>query len=196
MSNRTQDLPSLTGVSHVIRELRYHEVSRQSLAIVLILLFTATARPIPALVALGAVLVLAGTLVRFYASGFILKNRELAKNGPYAIVRHPLYTGNLVAIIGFVLCNATWWAAPAAVAFFWFYYPPAIEYEDRKLERIFGAEWRDWSRETPALVPALGNVSRMGGGRWSFWKSLRHNGEIFIAIYVLICLGWIVRQTF
>ena len=49
---------------------------------------------------------------------------------------------------------------------------------------------------TMPLVPALGNVSRMGGGRWSFWKSLRHNGEIFIAIYVLICLGWIVRQTF
>ena len=196
MSNRTQDLPALSGFSHLIRELRYHEVSRQALAIILILIYTVAARPIAPLVAVGGVLVLVGTVIRFYASGFILKNRELAKNGPYAVVRHPLYTGNVIVVIGFMLCNATWWAAPLGLAFFWFYYPTAIEYEDRKLERLFGAEWRDWSKDVPALVPALGNVGRMGGGHWSFWKSLRHNGELFIAIYVLICLGWIVRQAF
>lgn len=196
MSNRTQDLPARSGLSHLIRELRYHEVSRQALGVILILVYALTARPVAPLVAAGGVLVLVGTVVRFYASGFILKNRELARNGPYAVVRHPLYTGNVIVVAGFVLCNATWWALPAAVAFFWFYYPPAIEYEDRKLERIFGAEWRDWSKDVPALMPALGNVGRMRGGAWSFWMSLRHNGELFIALYVLICLGWIVRQTF
>jgi hypothetical protein len=37
MSHRTADLPPLTGIAHVIRELRYHEVARQVLAVVLVL---------------------------------------------------------------------------------------------------------------------------------------------------------------
>ena len=53
MSHRTADLPPLTGIAHVIRELRYHEVARQALAVVLVLLYTVTAAPIPVLAAIG-----------------------------------------------------------------------------------------------------------------------------------------------
>jgi hypothetical protein len=40
----------------------------------------------------------------------------------------------------------------------------------------------------PALVPRLGNVGRMGGGSWTFAKSMRQNGEGVIAVYSLFCL--------
>ena len=53
MSHRTADLPPLTGIAHVIRELRYHEGARQGFAVVLVVLYTATAEPIPALAAIG-----------------------------------------------------------------------------------------------------------------------------------------------
>ena len=36
MSHRTQALPELTGLPRVVRELRYHESSRQILGIVLV----------------------------------------------------------------------------------------------------------------------------------------------------------------
>lgn len=184
----------LRGLGHLIRELRYHEVSRQSFAVLLILLYTLTVSPVPLLIIAGAVPIVIGTIVRLYASGFIAKNEELASNGPYALVRHPLYTGNLLIIIGFSVCNGSWWSLPLAIVFFWFYYPPAIEYEDRKLARIFGEPWRAWAAKTPALMPAFGNIAAMRGGHWSFAKSLRRNGEIIIAIYILACLGWILRQ--
>lgn len=192
MSHRTHDLPPLSGLSHSIRELRYHEISRQLGAVLLILLYALTAAPSTLPVVIGIPLALTGTLIRLYASGFIVKNEELATNGPYALVRHPLYTGNILIICGLSLANANWWALPLAVLFFWFYYPPAIEYEDRKLRRYFGERWERWARDVPALVPALGNAAAMGGGRWSFAKSMGRNGEILIAVYIVACMGLIV----
>lgn len=194
MSNRTDELPPLTGARHWIRELRYHETSRQGLAVALLLLFALTSRPLPALVALGVPLAVIGALVRLYASGFIMKNEKLAMHGPYALVRHPLYTGNILSVLGFVIASGNWWTVPIAALFFWFYYPTAIEYEDRKLHRIFGGEWEQWSRNVPALVPNLANVGRMGGGTWSLAKSLRRNGEAFIAIYVAVCVGIVLAR--
>lgn len=191
MSHRTRDLPPLTGVAGTIRELRYHELSRQGLAVVLILVFALTARPTPLSVAIGLPIAIVGMLIRLYASGFVMKNKELATQGPYAVVRHPLYTGNIVLLVGFAVAGATWWGLPLLALFFWFYYPTAIEYEDRKLGSIFGDAWTRWAARTPALVPKLGNAGAMAGGGWSLAKSMRRNGEGVIAVYVLIC-AWLV----
>jgi protein-S-isoprenylcysteine O-methyltransferase Ste14 len=197
MSHRTADLPPLTGIAHVIRELRYHEAARQALAVVLILLYTVTAAPIPALAAIGLGLGLAGAFVRLYASGFIVKNQELATHGAYRFVRHPLYTGNILLVIGFALAGSRWWGVPLALFFFWFYYPTAIEYEDRKLHRIFGAAWEQWSARTPALVPRFGKAAPDDGAtvRWSLSVSNTHGELVFVAL-ALICAGWIAWETF
>ena len=197
MSHRTADLPPLTGISHVIRELRYHEAARQAFAVVLILLYTVTAAPVRSLVAIGLAIAVVGTLVRLYASGFIVKNQELATDGAYRFVRHPLYTGNILLVIGFALAGSRWWGIPLALFFFWFYYPPAIEYEDRKLQRIFGAAWEQWSARTPALVPRVGRAPAAAAGdrRWSLAVSNTH-GELVLVAFSLICAGWIAWEAF
>ena len=100
----------------------------------LVVLYSATAAPIPVLAAIGLAIAFVGALVRLYASGFIVKNQELATDGPYRFVRHPLYTGNILLVVGFALAGSRWWGIPLALFFFWFYYPTAIEYEDRKLQ--------------------------------------------------------------
>ena len=195
MSHRTRDLPPLTGISHTIRELRYHEIARQALGIVLILVFALAAEPTTWSAAVGLSLAVVGTAVRLYASGFIVKNHELARHGPYALVRHPLYTGNILVLVGFAIASWQWWALPVALAFFWFYYPTAIEYEDRKLHRLFGAEWEEWSRTTPALVPSFRNIGRVREGEWSIRKSFGKNGEVAVAAYILICVFLVVRPV-
>src|SRR5690606_15542648 len=118
MSHRTKDLPPLTGIGHTIRELRYQEIARQVLGIALILVYAVTASPTPLIVAIGAPLVVLGTIVRLYASGFILKNEQLARHGPYALVRHPLYTGNVLVLVGLAFANGNWWSLPLAALFF------------------------------------------------------------------------------
>jgi len=193
MSHRTQDLPELHGGARIIRELRYHEASRQLLAFVLIALFAIVGDTTPWNFATGTGLVLLGTAARFYASGYILKNHELATSGPYAFVRHPLYTGNILIILGFSVGSAVWWTLLVAAIFFWFYYPTAIEYEDRKLQRLFGDQWQAWASMVPALVPRFASIPRSADGEWSLAKSCKENGEPLIVAYIvfwLVYLAW------
>ncbi len=192
MGHRTHHLPPLPGPLGALRELRYHEASRQGLGILLVLLYTIAAQPLAILAWTGLAMAAIGTLFRFYASGFIVKNRELATQGPYAMVRHPLYTGNILIVVGFALASSVWWTIPLTLAFFWFYYPPAIAYEDRKLREIFGNAWDQWASQTPALIPTFRRIGEANGGSWSLRTSTRRNGEILIVIYLFACMGVIL----
>jgi len=197
MSHRTAELPPRTGLTHVIRELRYHEAARQLLAVVLIVVYAVTAAPLPALTAIGLPVAVAGAFVRLYASGFIVKNQELATDGAYRFVRHPLYTGNILLVVGLALAGSRWWGIPLALLFFWFYYPTAIEYEDRKLHGIFGAAWEQWSARTPALMPRFGGEAPATAGdrRWSLAVSNTH-GELVFVVLALACAVWVAWRAF
>ena len=54
MSHRTEDLEQLRGFAHILRELRYNEVARQGLAVILILVFALTSAAGPATAAIGS----------------------------------------------------------------------------------------------------------------------------------------------
>jgi hypothetical protein len=191
MSNRTEALPELTGMPRVVRELRYHESSRQLIGIALIALLSYAGHPTIWSFWIGMPLVALGTAVRMWAAGVIFKNQVLATTGPYAYVRHPLYVGNILVLAGFGVASALWWAPPLFVAFLIFYYPTAIEYEDRKLRRIFGEQWSDWSVEVRALLPRRRPFPSDQRVQWSFSQSLRRNGEPIIMLYLIGCAIWL-----
>jgi protein-S-isoprenylcysteine O-methyltransferase Ste14 len=192
VSARTAELPPRSGLAHFARELRYQEAARQIIGLVLIPLYAWLARPVEPLYYTGTVIAVVGIAVRLYASGYIVKNKELATDGPYSLVRHPLYTGNLLMLIGFALANGCWWSPILAIAFWWFYYPPAIEYEDRKLRRLFGDRCASWQQTIPAVLPKLRMPS--AGGRWSLKTSLGRNLEPLIVLYSLFWLGWMALK--
>ena len=205
MSHRTDALPKLTGIKHLIRELRYHEFSRQSIGIILVSIFCFETSPdsifpYASYIAIG--LILLGLSTRMFASGFVLKNKELSTTGPYALMRHPLYTGNIMILIGLCLINGFLWSFISAFIFFWFYYPTAIEYEDRKLKSLFPDAWEEWASITPALMPKMDLKSTMNGNifskldlrSWSLSKSLMTNYEPVIVVYVLIWLFIVVQR--
>ena len=205
MSHRTDALPKLTGIKHLIRELRYHEFSRQSIGIILVSIFCFETSPdsifpYASYIAIG--LILLGLTTRMFASGFVLKNKELSTTGPYALMRHRLYTGNIMILIGLCLINGFLWSFISAFVFFWFYYPTAIEYEDRKLKSLFPDAWEKWASITPALMPKMDLKSTMNGNifskldlrSWSLSKSLMTNYEPVIVVYVLIWLFIVVQR--
>lgn len=201
MSNRTNDLPKLSGIKHHIREMRYHEFSRQSIGIILVSVFcfeTSSNSIIPYASNFAISLILLGLATRMYASGFVLKNKELSTTGPYAFVRHPLYTGNIMILIGLCLINGFFWSFVTAFIFLWFYYPTAIEYEDRKLKSLFPDTWEEWASMTPALMPKMdlnGKIfSRLDLRSWSLKKSLVANYEPVIVVYVLVWVFIVLQR--
>lgn len=158
---------------------------RQFLGIALIALLCVTGRPSSGILfALAAALVVTGIAIRLWASGHIRKDQELAQDGPYALVRHPLYVGNLTLLLGYCLASGLWWSFPLAVAVVWGFYPPAIRREDAKLERLFQERWRSWAGSTHALRPRFDRLGQAFGGSWSLTQSLRANGEPVIAAFL------------
>ncbi len=194
MGNRTKDLTPLTGLPRIVREIRYHEFSRQAIGILLVAVFAWWSAPVEARFWPGAVIAVIGILVRLYASGFVMKNKELATTGPYSLVRHPLYTGNTLMLIGFCLANGQLWPWLVGAFFIWFWYPPAISYEDSKLHKIFGDAWSGWSARTPALIPRSLIPQTGEGTGWSLAKSMKVNWEPVIVVYSLFWLYWLWAQ--
>lgn len=189
MSDRTAHLPPASAAVRLIRKLRYHEASRQILGMAMTVWFAWIARPIEWLYWVGAVLFVVGVVIRLWASGVIAKNKQLATSGPYLYVRHPLYTGNILILFGFAAASGIWWTPIAALALLYFYYPPAIQYEEIKLRKIFGTAYDDYSEITPALMPRFDNRPSGKGDTWSFKKSLLVNWEPVLAVFML---GWFV----
>ena len=67
----------------------------------------------------------------------------------------------------------------------------AIRYEDAKLERIFGDEWRQWSTGTWAVIPKRLNIGKLTDTAWSAHQSLIRNGELYITVYLVACAIWL-----
>ena len=69
--------------------------------------------------------------------------------------------------------------------------PAAISYEDNKLERIFGDEWREWSGNIRAIIPGKYRWQDLKTGGWDTYQSLIRNGELPISLYLLSCGIWL-----
>ncbi len=180
-----------SGLAGVLDELRYHEVSRQGLGLLLLPVCAWFVTPGAGRISLGLAISMAGQLWRIYAAGVIYKNERLATTGAYSLVRHPLYLGNFLILGGFTVASGHWGVTAAVIGFLLFYYPPAIRYEDAKLAGIFGQQWRDWSRDIPAMFPTHLHWRATTDAAWSARQSLLRNGELPISMFLIAC-AWLL----
>jgi protein-S-isoprenylcysteine O-methyltransferase Ste14 len=189
------------GLRALLFDLRHRRRRfRQAVGVVFVVLLTWLGEPRPLLLALGAAVALLGMVVRMWASGFVMKNEVLATHGPYAYVRHPLYVGNVLICLGFVLASGLWWSPLAAIALLVFFYPQTIRYEDQKLRRLFPDTWDRWASEVRALWPrvtpyrAPGESREPVESRWSLRLSMVRNGEPLHVILLVACLVFLYRR--
>ena len=84
----------------------------------------------------------------------IKEGHELITSGPYAIVRHPIYTGLLLAFIGSALARAEWRGILAVVIALWALWRK-LRFEERWLREQFGESYQAYSQRVAALVPFL-----------------------------------------
>jgi protein-S-isoprenylcysteine O-methyltransferase Ste14 len=88
-----------------------------------------------------------------WSSSVVIKERhELIERGPYAIVRHPIYSGMLVMILGVAINygHAAWFAV-FIFCLFGFYIKASQE--EILLARHFPIEYPEYRRRVRALIP-------------------------------------------
>lgn len=83
----------------------------------------------------------------------VQKDPELVTSGPYAFVRHPIYSGILLALVGTATIEPRWWLALLVAFFGYFVY--AARVEERTMCEQFPAEYPAYARRTKMLVPFL-----------------------------------------
>lgn len=116
----------------------------------------------PLVGALGAALTVAGVTFAIWARAYLgrnwgmpqtlKENPDLITGGPYAYVRHPIYSGVILAMLGSACIN-WWWgmvALCAAVYFIW----SAVR-EERLMLAQFGEQYRAYKARTKMLVPFI-----------------------------------------
>ncbi len=111
----------------------------------------------------GFLLFLAGLILRWYAIGYlgryftvdvsISTEHKLIDSGPYRHIRHPTYTGALLAFLGLGFCFGNWLSilfltVPIIVAFLW-----RVRIEERALSDALGEDYRAYVERTKRLVP-------------------------------------------
>ena len=190
-SDRIQRKGNRSGVMGWWDNFRYNEILRQGIGLLLVAVCAYFAKPGSTLVIIGLAMAVFGQVFRIYAAGFIHKNKQLASTGPYALVRHPLYLGNFLILIGFALAANNLYVWIGVALFFLIWYPAAISYEDNKLEDIFQDDWRAWSKNIRAIIPGRFKWADLKAEGWDTYQSLIRNGELPISLYLGSCGIWL-----
>lgn len=84
----------------------------------------------------------------------VKQDHELIQSGPYRWVRHPIYTGLLLAFFGTAVAIGEWRGLICVVIVavsFWF----KLKLEERWMRENFGASYEAYMQRTKALIPGL-----------------------------------------
>jgi protein-S-isoprenylcysteine O-methyltransferase Ste14 len=85
----------------------------------------------------------------------LVEGHKLATTGPYAFVRHPIYTGMLGMLVATGLALSHWAALLAALVIFFMGTIIRVRNEENLLREAFGEQFENYARRVPAIVPGL-----------------------------------------
>jgi protein-S-isoprenylcysteine O-methyltransferase Ste14 len=111
--------------------------------------------------AIGAALVLLGVALAIFARVYLGRNwgmpmsrkaePELVTGGPYAYVRHPIYTGIILAMLGSAIGESIIWALPLVLFAPYFIY--SARREEELMREQFPGQYPDYMQRTKMIVP-------------------------------------------
>jgi protein-S-isoprenylcysteine O-methyltransferase Ste14 len=81
-------------------------------------------------------------------------DHELIRTGPYRFVRHPIYTGIVVAMLGTALALDQW-RGLISVLLLWLGFTIKRLKEEQFMRQTFGDRYTDYARTTGAIFPSL-----------------------------------------
>lgn len=148
---------------------------------------------------LAALIIVAGEgcrLAGVSAAGTVTRRRSrhvqrLVTYGIFSWMRNPLYVGNFLVWIGFVVGSGVLWFLPIAAVLFALEYTFIVRYEEGVLESIFGEEYVAYKARTPRWLPRPPDTSSRGPH--DFAEALRSEMSTF-AQYAALAIAFYIRQ--
>jgi protein-S-isoprenylcysteine O-methyltransferase Ste14 len=107
---------------------------------------------------IGGVVAVLGSLIRVWAAGHIDKGQVLARGGPYAHTRNPLYFGSFLMALGVLVAGQGYWLLVPFFAFFVGTYYPVMKAEEAELLQGHGQAFLEYARRVPMFFPTFGRA--------------------------------------
>jgi len=114
---------------------------------------------------LGIAVTAAGLLFAIWARAYLGRNwsgtitvkvgHQLIRSGPYRWVRHPIYSGMILAMLGTAI-NREQLRGFVAVPLLWIGFTIKSRIEERFMTATFGSQYDEYRRMTGGIVPRLG----------------------------------------
>ena len=112
---------------------------------------------------LGFVALIVAALGRLWCSIYICgyKTARVISEGPYSMVRNPLYVFSLIGAVGIGLVTHSLLVLAVILVIFVGVYPLTVANEEARLETALGEDYLSYKARTPRFVPALGKYSNV-----------------------------------
>jgi protein-S-isoprenylcysteine O-methyltransferase Ste14 len=114
--------------------------------------FAYFSRPSVPAIEIGLPVSIAGLALRAWAAGCLAKNEQLARSGPYAYIRNPLYLGTLLVAAGLAIAGRSPGLGVLFAAIFLLVYLPVIQLEEQHLRKLFPG-YAAYAARVPPLWP-------------------------------------------
>jgi protein-S-isoprenylcysteine O-methyltransferase Ste14 len=96
------------------------------------------------------------TLGRFFTVDVVVeRDHEVVERGPFRWVRHPSYTGVLLAFVGWAMTLRNWVAMAVVLVPIFIAFVRRMKVEEEALSRALGEEYTDYMKRTKRLVPGV-----------------------------------------
>jgi len=88
-----------------------------------------------------------------YLTGY--KSDRIITEGPYSMVRNPLYIFTFIGVVGIGLSSENLLILVLVIIYYLLYYPVTIISEEKKLTAKFGQDYIEYLKRTPRFIPKL-----------------------------------------
>ena len=114
-----------------------------------------------------------GEAIQLWCFASLDKTRTLATNGPYAMVRNPMYLGRYFILLGALMLLGNGWLLLGFTVLYYFYMYNRVRREEVTLAGVLGEPYARYLREVNRFLPSS---PRPGSpvAYWE-WKLLKQN---------------------
>jgi protein-S-isoprenylcysteine O-methyltransferase Ste14 len=148
---------------------------RISFSLLFVIVYLIISKPSLQFFFFGVPLIIAGEALRIWASGYLHKATKLTTSGPYAFIRNPLYLGNFLLGLGFILIAWNLFLFIVFLLLFVFLYYITIRFEEQRMLKLFDKHYLHYKHCVPSIIPRLPPYQ---GEKEKFkWKQVKKNRE-------------------
>lgn len=131
-----------------------------------------------------------GEFFQLWCFAALHKEKTLATNGPYKVVRNPMYLARFLILLGCLMFLGNWVVLAVYPILYYFYMVNRVRREEVRLQQMLGEPYAEYCRKVSRFVPFCGISShgRILYFQWAYFlENNGHTNGLAQCAYYAVC---------